>query len=193
MARQEIIEEIRRIAAENGGRAPGQLAFTSVTGVKRMEWYPGFWLRWSDALSDAGHAPNGFQAKTSDQTVIEKYASFIRELGRLPVSGEIKRRAKADPSFPAHTVFSRLGGKDLLIRAVAAHCRRIGGFDDILALCAERETQIAPPTASKASREPKIRTEFVYLMKSGPHYKIGRTNSVARKGQRTGHQNSGSP
>jgi len=79
-------------------------------------------------------------------------------------------------------VFSRFGGKDKLIEAVAAHCRKTSGLEDVLLLCAERETQSAHTKAAKREPETKLATEFVYLMKSGPHYKIGRTNSVGRRG-----------
>jgi hypothetical protein len=176
MNRQQIVEEIRRIALDNGGHPPGIQAFERRTGVKKAEWYPHIWLRWRDALAEAGYAPNLFQTKTSDEVLIEKYIALARELGRFPLEGEIRRKGREDQAFPSHSVFYRFGGKDRLIEAVAAYCRKTSGLEDVLAFCAE------PATKPAHTPEGKFATGFVYLMKSGPHYKIGRTNSVGRRG-----------
>jgi hypothetical protein len=175
MNRQQIVAEIVRVAHDGGGQAPGQQAFERATGVKRSDWYPHIWLRWSDALAEAGYAPNVFQTKTSDDVIIEKYIGFVRELGRFPVEGEIRRKAKSDRSFPSHTSFNRFGGKQKLLAGIAAYCRKASGFEDILALYLEQENTSAPASSEK-HREAKVATGFVYLMKSGRHYKIGRTN-----------------
>jgi hypothetical protein len=84
MNRQQILAEIKRIALDNGGQAPGLQAFERATGVKKSEWYPHTWLRWGDALAEAGYAPNAFQTKASDEVIIEKYVGLVRELGRFP-------------------------------------------------------------------------------------------------------------
>jgi hypothetical protein len=181
MNRQQIVEEIRRIALHNGGQPPGRHAFERAAGVKIHDWYPHIWLRWGDALAEAGFAPNLLQTKASDEALIEKYIGFVRELGRFPVEGEMRRKARQDHSFPSHSVFSRFGGKEKLLEAVAAHCCKTSGFEDVLALCAERETK-SPRTKAAEQPEKKIVTEFVYLMKSAPHYKVGRTNSLGRRG-----------
>ena len=52
--RVHIIREIKRIATANGGKAPGRLVFEGETGIKQSEWYPDLWLRWSEALEEAG-------------------------------------------------------------------------------------------------------------------------------------------
>jgi hypothetical protein len=173
MNREYILAEIKRIAHQND-RAPGHQAFERITGVKKSDWYPHIWLRWGDALVEAGYAPNAFQAKTSDDILIEKYAGLARGLGRLPVEGEIRRQARSDASFPNHTAFSRFGGKPKLLAAVAAYCQKNPGFDDVLALCVGSENNAVPASATKRG-EAKVAIGFVYLMKSGPHYKIGRT------------------
>jgi hypothetical protein len=179
MNRQQIVEEIRRIALDNGGQAPGHQAFERATGIRQSDWYPHIWLRWSDAVIEAGYAPNEFQTRIGDDALIEKYIGLARELGRVPLAGEIKRKARSDALFPSHTVFSRFGGKDKLLAAVAAYCRRASGFEDVLAFCDSQENA---RVSTEQRREAKVATGFVYLMKSGTHCKIGRTNSVGRRG-----------
>ena len=178
MEREQIVEEIKRIARENSGIAPGRGAFERGTGIKRTEWHPHIWLRWGDALQEAGYPPKALQTRTGDDVLIQAYISLTRELGKLPVQGEIKRKARADQSFPSHTAFGRFNGKKKLLEAVDAYCRSRDGFDDVLARCA---SQMQEPAVRNQNREPRVATEFVYLMKSGKHYKIGRTNSMGRR------------
>ena len=145
------------------------------------EWYPHIWLRWGEALAEAGHTPNELQTKASDDLLIERYIGLVRELGRLPVEGEIKRKAKIDASFPHHGAFHlRFGAKPKQLAAVAGYCRKASGFDDILVLVKQQQASV--PTPTEAQREAKVATGYVYLMKSGPHFKIGRTNSLGRRG-----------
>jgi hypothetical protein len=179
MNKQQIVAEIRRIALDKGGQAPGMQAFARATGLRKSDWYPHIWLRWGDALADAGYAPNMFQTRTSDEVLMEQYIGFARELGRFPLEGEIRRKARGDDSF--HSAFYRFGGKQKLLAALNAYCHKTPGYEDILALCAEQaNTAARAPTERR--REAKVATGFVYLMKSGPHYKIGRTNSIGRRG-----------
>lgn len=183
MDRQRILAEIKRLAVKNGGRPPGWQAFAHATAVRKSDWYPHIWLRWGDAVAEAGYVPNQFRTRTSDEVLIEKYIGLVRELGRFPVEGEIRRKAKGDESFPNHAAFYyRFGGKDKLLEAVAAYCHDAPGFEDVLALCITRENASAHASATSRKIEPKVVTENVYLMKSGRHYKIGRTNSVGRRG-----------
>jgi hypothetical protein len=181
MNRQQIVAEIRRIALDNGGRAPGHRASESATGIKESDWYPHIWLRWGDAVTEAGYAANEFTARISDEVLIERYVGLARELGRFPLEGEIRRKSRSDDSFPSEKTFRRFGGKHKLLAAVAAYCRKTLGFEDILPFCVEQES-VSTQASTERRREAKLATGFVYLMKSGPHYKIGRTNSVGRRG-----------
>lgn len=176
-----ILSEIRRIAKVNGGKAPGSHALKSQSGIKKSDWYPHIWLRWSDALVEAGYAPNQFQPRTSDELLMKAYIGLIRELGRVPIEGEIRRKAKDDETFPSHTSFSRFGGKEKLIDAAADFCKGSTGFDDVTAILANVTRPSKEPPEEDSSVGSKVSTGFVYLMKSGPHYKIGRTNSVGRR------------
>ncbi len=98
--RQQIVEEIKRITRENNGHAPGRQAFASATGIKIAEWYPHLWLRWGDALTEAGYAPNPLQTKASDEVLIEKYIHFTRQLGRFPIGGRFAATPGRIPLFP---------------------------------------------------------------------------------------------
>lgn len=176
-----IIDEIRRIAKANGGKAPGSQALKSQSGIKKSDWYPHIWLRWSDALVEAGYAPNQFQSRASDELLIQAYTGLIRELGRVPIEGEIRRKAREDKNFPSHTSFSRFGGKEKLINATAQFCAKRTDLNDILSILEKLERPSRKSLELDLDAGSNAATGFVYLMKSGPHYKIGRTNSVGRR------------
>jgi hypothetical protein len=180
-AKQHILAEIKRLADASGGRPPGIRAFESQTGIKESEWFPHLWLRWSEAQKEAGYAPNAMVEARSEESLLESFARLAQRLGRFPIQGELIRESKASDSFPSEKGFRRFGGKAKLLSALAAFCRRHPGFEDVLALC---EGAVAFKKADDKIREPRkseVTTGFVYLMKSGPHYKIGRTNSLGRR------------
>lgn len=182
MTKEKFIAEIKRVARETG-RAPGRRRFEVNTGIRPSEWYPHIWLRWSDALADAGLEPNARQEKLDIAILIENYAELIRELGAIPVVGEIRRKARQDSGFPSHTVFGRLGNKRERIQSVIEHCREAGGYDDVIAVCDAYLGALPPSERSRQESPgaPRIMTGHVYLMRSGKHFKIGRTNSIGRR------------
>ena len=175
-----ILAEIKRLA-EVGGKPPGVRLFERETGIKEADWYPDLWLRWGDALQEAGFIRNTMQEALSDEFLLEHYARLAQHLSRLPIQGELIREKKTNSAFPSEKSFRRFGGKRKLLTALAVFCGANGTFEDVLAFCEsalQNQKHAAAPSDSAKSR---ITTGFVYLMKSGPHYKIGRTNSLARR------------
>ena len=123
MDRTRIVAEIKRMARQNGGQAPGRQKFEKDSGIKFHDWYPHFWLRWGDALQEAGFFPNKMQGAFKDEFVFESYIALVRRLRHVPVAGELRRESKSNPSFPSESVFNRFGGKKQLLARIAEHCR----------------------------------------------------------------------
>jgi hypothetical protein len=144
------------------------------------DWFGKYWTKWGDALREAGYPPNRLNQPYPDDLLLERLALLARKLGHLPVSGEIRLRARDDPEFPSHNTFARFGRKADLAGKLLRFCENRGGFDDVAALCiplahdSQREEQDKRP-------DPSQELGYVYLMRSGRFYKIGKTNSVGRR------------
>jgi hypothetical protein len=179
--RQYILGEIRRIADANGGKPPGTQLFERETAIRKHDWHPGFWLRWSDAVVEAGYPANKFGGRIADELVIQAYINLTRELTHFPIYGEIVRKASSDAEFPCEQVFRRFGGKRKLIEAVTQYCRDRTGFEDIVALCEENKPTSTVGNGISHVGRSELQFGFVYLMKSGRHYKIGHTVSVGSR------------
>lgn len=134
------------------------------------------WARYGDALKEAGLSPNALQEPFDEAAVLRRVVELARELGRFPTWGDFRVKRTRDATFPSHGVFARFP-KSELVPKIAAYCRAMPGNDDVAAMCAK------PP---EAESEPLLKTDtsndgFVYLLKSGRYYKIGKTNSVGRR------------
>ena len=139
MDKAQILNEIRRLASANGGKAPGVSVFERETGLRRTDWFPHLWLRWSDALVGAGYEANRRQPAYPKEFLVERFIAFIRELGHVPVKGEFLLKAKADKTFPSQTAFYQ-EGKEALLRHVLQYYHAHPGHEDVMALMHSIET-----------------------------------------------------
>lgn len=180
MNKQRILEEIRRTAKTNGGTPLGRERFERETGIKESDWSGKHWVRWGDALKEAGFEPNKMVSAHEEEFLLEQFISLVRELGRLPVNLELKMKRRSDSTFPSDKTFSRFGNKQQLIKKVAEYCRSKTGYEDVLFLCDATQTT-AEANSVEEENDKEAEFGFVYLIKSGRHYKIGRSNAVGRR------------
>ena len=177
--KQEILDEIRRCAAANGGQPLGRNRFERQTGIPESAWAGRYWVSWGEAVRAAGFEPNELQGKYDDAEVLASLAGLVRRLGKFPVENELRMARRRDKSFPSHGTIQRLGNKAERARLLIDYCEETGDLADVIDLA-------SPVAASASSRdgvgEVDTRTDgYVYLMKSGKHYKIGHTNAPGRR------------
>lgn len=179
MTKEHIIAEIKRTAEANGGVPLGKDRFFQATGIKESDWFGRYWSQWGEAVREAGYEPNKLQGAFSDEHLLEAIARLARELGRFPTLGQIHLERRRDSRFPSHNAFTRFGTKAQFVARVREYCRAHPSFADVEALC---PLPAAPPEQSEdGGRERDEVFGFVYLLKGGKHYKIGKTNAAGRR------------
>lgn len=175
--REHIIQEIRRLAALNDGKAPGNQAFVSATGIGESKWRGKYWARWGDALIEAGFEPNAWTGKSEASTLLAGVITACRHFGRFPTNSEIAILRASDPSIPAPRVIkSNLGGRNELIATLHKHIGLNPEYADVLAML----PQVTAPNP-KRPKNAKVADGHVYLIKSGEFYKVGRSDELERR------------
>lgn len=180
MQREHVLAEIRRTAEANGGAPLGRARFEAETGIREADWLGRHWARWGDALAEAGYPPNELQGRYEDDAVLASLVGEIRRLGRMPTSAELSLRRRGDRTFPSRNVFDRFGPKAAWPKRVAAFCAGRPECADVLAIVAPLVVEGPVAPAEEAGEDAPV-YGFVYLLKSGRHYKIGHTLDVGRR------------
>ena len=179
MDKEHILKEIKRTAETNGCVPLGRARFFGETGIKQADWLGKIWVRWSDAVREAGFEPNQKQAAYDENFLIEKLLTLVRDLGHFPTVAEMRMKVRNDSAFPNHKTVRRLGSNQELAAKIQAYCNGRAGYDDVMAICA---SVVEPHHAlPENGRDPEEIFGFVYLIKAGRHYKIGRSNAVGRR------------
>lgn len=185
MTRDEILAEIRRTTAENGGVPLGRDRFENATGIKEHELWQ-YWPRFGDALREAGFEPNALQAAYSDEHLIEKLIALIRELGKFPTTPEMRVKRHSDREFPSKGVFQRFGTKSEFAAKVLHYCDGKAEYADVAEIC-RPIAAVGFSELDDISESRDVKFGFVYLIKGHPgEYKIGHTNIVDRRAAELG-------
>ena len=174
-SRDEILDAIRRFAKANG-IVPGRLALETEAGIKESDWRGVYWAKYSDAVKEAGLEPNKITTAYPKEHLLETLATLTRELGHIPTYSELRLKGRNQPGIP--TVFSRLGSKPEIVALLLGFCKGRYEFDDVRTICENTLSSI--PSDDEGSNVSDESDGFVYLTKSGRHYKIGRTNDLDR-------------
>lgn len=179
--RAYILSEIRRTAEGNGGRALGRGRFAAETGIKPSE-VERYWATWGDAVAEAGFEPNALQARYDDDWALSRLVPEVRRLGRIPTNAELRVLRGRDPTFPSRGVFARIGPtRAALARRLVEYCRDRPDDADVLAFAEAADQDSGDGDVGTALPRGQDVFGFVYLLRSGRHYKLGRTNSVGRR------------
>lgn len=178
LTKQDILNEIKRTAKENGGTPIGRERFIKETGISEYQLNK-FWPRWSEAQIEAGFEPNTLNAAHDLDFLKESMVSLIRELGRFPTSPDLRLKRHQDQNFPDQKTFDRLGKKREKVRKVMEYAEQ-KGYLDVISICTPiLEQQLDNKNDDVGSGEV---VGEVYLFKSGRYYKIGKTNDTVRRG-----------
>lgn len=177
LTRDAILDLIRQIAADNGGRAPGMNRFQTETGIGGHQWAK-YWARWSDAVRDAGLQPAVWVAKLTDDQLLGPIVRETRRLGRVPTGREMRVQRTIDGTVTASRTMEKYRRSEL-VKMLADYCRAHPEHGDVLAIV--EATTVKRPMSAVGSRVGATPYGQVYLIRSGKHFKIGHTRAFARR------------
>lgn len=178
MTKEAILSEIQRAAAELGGRV-GLAALMESTGIPQKQILGKYWATWNEALAEAGIETASFgKPGITEETVLEAVGQLVVRLGKRPTENELSLQRRLDSSFPSLSVIRRLRKDGNVKSKLLVHCT---GRSD---LAPAREVVAHLPDSGSDNSTSIGRAPiqgFVYMMRSGKRYKIGHTNSPARR------------
>lgn len=126
-------------------------------------------------MVEAGFAPNDKTVRTDTNHLLRKVAEAYRHYGRVATYGELALYRQRDPEIPwRQTIGLHYPSKADLIAAVKAWAAANEGYVDVAAM-------LPDDPVVRGARIPKAEDGSVYLLQSGPHFKIGRSNELERR------------
>ena len=180
MKKDDLIKIMIRTTKENDGKPLGMIRLEKEQGITKNIWLK-YWPTYSSYVKESGIKPNVFSKQGYDEDfLIQKMIDLIKDTGDFPTNNAVRHKSKNDKDFPNFTTFHKLGSKHERARKIIEYCEKKGGLNEIIRICL--------PYCKADMRDDEIESEeeihtssYVYLMKSGKFYKIGRSDSPGRR------------
>lgn len=176
LSAESIIKTYSTLVDERGAVPIGERVFTRETGISRYHWMGGYWRSWSAFQEAAGFSSNDPTQKIPDDILLDRFAKLILERNAVPTEADLNLKRKDDPSFPGKLAFRRWGSRAALLAAVAEYCEGKTEFASALGLLNQGSSSHLDQRLGSLHV-----SGFVYLLRSGKHFKIGRTNATGRR------------
>lgn len=161
--RQEILEAIQRLAEANDGAPPGQSSFAAATGITEHMWRRKYWVRWSEALLEAGYHPNPFNRRREPNEILDGVVEACRHFGRFPTFDELSLYRSKENRLPTvRGILNHFTNRASLLRALRLHVK---GRDDCLDIARMLDDQPVDSTGRDADG-------YVYLVDEGTRHLI---------------------
>ena len=177
--REEILNEIKRTAKENGGKPLGTKRFSNETGIGVYDWGR-YWPKYGDAVLEAGLTPNLPWTKYPEGVLEEKMVLLIRKLPKYPTINKMRIEQIDNPDFPYHAIKKR---KRDFVRDLVRYCKKRPGHDDILEICQPILEKLDEKEKNDVTNNSSSSVGEVYLFKRGKYYKLGRSHDLVRRGK----------
>lgn len=175
-SKESIIAAYNDLVAGKDGKVIAEAVFTRETGISSYHWSGGYWRSWSAFQADAGHTPNSPTEKIPDETLLHRFSELALERNEIPTEADLNLKRKEDRSFPDKSCFRRWRGRNALLAKVAEYCVGKDQFAPVLQLLKQGVSN----TLDRRLDSFQVKG-FVYLLRSGKYYKLGRTNAVGRR------------
>jgi hypothetical protein len=173
-----ILNEIRRLAADNDGVAPGKAAFEKATGIKESAWKGRIWTKWSQIISELGFDQKDFTVAYETDLLFKKLRHCAAHFQKFPTYAEIMIFKQVDNDMPSASTFQkrfdRIGlrrdFKDWMLKQPDLSDREI-------AIVSLIDLEPSP----LLNQESDFKNGYVYAIEFGAYYKIGRSNDIERR------------
>jgi hypothetical protein len=174
--RETIVEQIKRLAAQNDGKPLGRRAFEQETGIRERDWLGKIWARWGDALVEAGFEPNTMRGKADRSDLLSRLADVCAHYGRMPTAAEFEL-VRVEKGLPSYSTYeNNFGREDEMVAALREWLSENGDQNGLLSVLPEVQA-----ISREVSSPRKAAEGFVYLLRSGRHFKIGRSEDLERR------------
>lgn len=172
--RQYILGEIIRLARERQCTPPGEEQFRTETGISPARWRK-FWPRWSAAVLEAGLTPNTPTPRIARDEILAAVAEVSRQHGRIPTETEIELARASNSSIPGRSTMRRhFPRKTDLLRALASWAAEDPARSDVAEF-------LPAPSDFEDDGKDRGHQGYVYLLRYGGDFKIGRSGDLERR------------
>ncbi|HKS94790.1 MAG TPA: GIY-YIG nuclease family protein [Terriglobia bacterium] len=131
-------------------------------------------------MKEAGVDARGKPIAHDENFLLQSYCAAVGVLAafRQRASSGLERRQ--NPNFPGGSSWRRFGSKRQLVDRAIEYCAAHPQLSDVLAILRERASEPSRTASEPASETAEV-LGFVYLIKSGRFFKIGRSNAASRR------------